>query len=322
MRIGSFNLENLGRRFADAAFFRERLAVLGPQVARLDADVLCLQEVDGVKAPGASGRSLEALEALLEAADVGRYALAASVRRETGRPAEQHNLVVASRLPIRAHRQYLNDLVPALRRPFLAADPPDAAPRPVPFDRPVLHAEIALRGGRTLHVLDLHFKAPVASPVPGGKASASTWASTAAWAEGYYLSAIKRAGQALEARLAIDAVLDAEPDALIALAGDFNAEANETPLSIVAAPAEETGNARLAARSLSLLDHAVPDWRRFTVIHRGRKVMLDHLLASRALMAAFRGLEIHNEALLDETVALAGEGPWSFHAPVVAVFDL
>ena len=52
--------------------------------------------------------------------------------------------------------------------------------------------------------------------------------------------------------------------------------------------------------------------------------MVDHLLVSRALMAFYRGLEIHNEALGDEVVAYAGidRSPESFHAPLVAEFEL
>ena len=41
------------------------------------------------------------------------------------------------------------------------------------------------------------------------------------------MAAMKRSGQALEARLTVDAIFDAEPEALIAVAGDFNAEAAE-----------------------------------------------------------------------------------------------
>jgi hypothetical protein len=50
--------------------------------------------------------------------------------------------------------------------------------------------------------------------------------------------------------------------------------------------------------------------------------MLDHLLVSRPLLAWYRGVEIHNEALGDELVtshAVRGS-PESFHAPVVAEF--
>ena len=44
------------------------------------------------------------------------------------------------------------------------------------------------------------------------------------WAEGFFAAAIKRAGQALELRLAVERIFDAEPNAVIAVCGDFNAE--------------------------------------------------------------------------------------------------
>ncbi len=104
--------------------------------------------------------------------------------------------------------------------------------------------------------------------------------------EGYFLASIKQSGQALEARLATDRVFDADPVALI--------------------------------------EHSLPASRRFTVIHAGRRLMLDHMLVSRPLMAYFRELEVHNEMLGDELVAqtLAHPSPESYHAPIVAEFDI
>jgi exonuclease III len=52
--------------------------------------------------------------------------------------------------------------------------------------------------------------------------------------------------------------------------------------------------------------------------------MVDHILASRALYAHFRGAEVHNEWLGDEAVGF-GKGlhsAASYHAPLVAEFDL
>jgi exonuclease III len=52
--------------------------------------------------------------------------------------------------------------------------------------------------------------------------------------------------------------------------------------------------------------------------------MLDHVLVSRALLAGYRGSEIHNELLHDESLAFATDKlyPESDHAPVVATFEL
>jgi hypothetical protein len=99
-------------------------------------------------------------------------------------------------------------------------------------------------------------------------------------------------------------------------------------MRLLAGSEEDTGSGDLAGRVLVAAENSLPEDRRFTVIHNGRRVMLDHLLLSRALMAWYRGAEIHNEALSDELVGYAnamsegGLSPESYHAPVVAVFEL
>jgi endonuclease/exonuclease/phosphatase family metal-dependent hydrolase len=203
------------------------------------------------------------------------------------------------------------------------ADPPASQDDPISWDRPLLHAEIGLADGRTLHVLNLHLRAPIAAPVPGRKAGGA-WASASAWAEGLFVASVKRSAQALEARIAIDRILDEDPDALVVVAGDFNAGTQEAPTRILLADVADTGNGDLARRSLVALERTVPEAQRYSVIHAGNRLMLDHLLASRPLLALYRGLEIHNETLGDEVVAHAAvEGsPESYHAPVVAIFDV
>jgi exonuclease III len=52
--------------------------------------------------------------------------------------------------------------------------------------------------------------------------------------------------------------------------------------------------------------------------------MIDHILASRALLTFYQGTEIHNEYLPDESGAFRTDVkfPESDHAPVVAEFLL
>jgi endonuclease/exonuclease/phosphatase family metal-dependent hydrolase len=64
-RIATFNLENLGDPSGDGTALEHRIAALRPQLLRLDADILCLQEVNAQQEPG-HGRSLRALDALLQ----------------------------------------------------------------------------------------------------------------------------------------------------------------------------------------------------------------------------------------------------------------
>jgi endonuclease/exonuclease/phosphatase family metal-dependent hydrolase len=322
MRVATFNLENLGGRATDPEAFAQRLEILTPQVMRLDADIVCLQEINGDRAGPGLPRQLVALDRLLENTPYCDFHRATTTHPATGHPADRHNLAILSRWPFAASAQYHHSFVLPPVHTFTTADPPSGAARALSWDRPILHASISLPGGSTLHIVNLHLKAPLAASVPGQKLDEFAWKSSSAWAEGYYVAAIKRAGQALEVRMLIDRIFDEDPDASILVAGDFNAEEREVPARIVAAELEDTANGDLAGRVMVPLEHSLSESRRYTVIHRGRKIMLDHMFASRALLAGYQGLEIHNEALGDELVAYASVdgSPESYHSPIVACF--
>ncbi|MDX2155755.1 MAG: endonuclease/exonuclease/phosphatase family protein [Hyphomicrobiaceae bacterium] len=315
MRVATFNLESLDEPV------EPRAAVLRPALERLEADVLCLQEVNGQHVAGRRDRAFRALDVLLVGTPYASYHRSAT--RSPGRtgPADVHNLVTLSRFAIREERQLLHEAVPPAQVSLVTAEPPTTDAVEVRFERPVLLTGLDC-GGRLITIVNVHLRAPIASAIPGQKSGPFSWRTSGAWAEGYYLSGIKRIGQALELRLLVDGLLDADPGAHLLLTGDFNAEANETPLRLLAAAPEDTGNADLAGRSLVVLDRAIPVSRRFSVVHHGRPQMLDHMLASHALYGRFRGIEVHNEALGDEAIGWAkgvGEGG-SYHAGVVATF--
>jgi endonuclease/exonuclease/phosphatase family metal-dependent hydrolase len=323
LRLATFNLENLDDRPDGAPAFAERVRVLRPLLQRIDADVLCLQEVNAREVAKRQPRSFAALDAVLETTGYAAYHRAAS-SGPSGGPADVHNLVTLSRWPIVGQRQLRNELVQPPRYRLATADPAAAEAIEVMWDRPLLYTAIALPNGRRLHVLNLHLRAPLAAFVPGQKLGPFTWKTVGGWAEGFYLATMKRTGQALEARLLVDRLCDAEPDALVAVAGDLNAEARETPVRAIYGDPEDTGNDALAGRALSPIEMAIPAERRFSVLHHGLKLMLDHLMVSRPLRQAYRGADILNEALPDEYVAWAKgvQIAGSFHAPVIADFEL
>ncbi len=325
LRIATFNLESLDDRPNLVPPLEARIAALRPQLLRLEADVLCLQEVNGQRPPGGGPRRLLALDRLLAGTPYEGFQRAASSRvsgpeESADRGADAvHNLVILSRAPILATEELRHHLVdPPSYRPR-TAKPPLAGPRAVEWDRPILGASIALVGGRRLHVVNLHLRAPLAAPVPGQKRSSQSWNSVAGWAEGFFLATMKRAGQALETRLFIERIFDQEPEALIAVCGDFNAEERQTPLRTIRGDVGDTGNAALAPRALVPLERTLPESQRFSVVHGGRRQMLDHLLVSQALLAGYRHVEVYNEGLADE---LTDAGPESHHAPLVAEFEL
>lgn len=323
MRLATYNLESLDLPPKAKIPLEARAEVLRPILERLDADVLCLQEVNGQRVEGQRGRVLAALDQLLAGTRYADYRRTAT-KGPRGGVLDVHNLVTLSRFPIRAQREVLHGFVHPPQHRLLTAVPSPTEAQPVCFDRPLLVTELDLSEGVGLTVVNLHFRAPLAANVPGQKIEPFVWKTIGGWAEGFFLSAIRRAGQAFELRLLLEQLFDADPHRLIAVAGDFNAEDHEMPLRLAIGAEEDTGNGALSARSLVVLDRALAEDLRWSVLHHGRPQMLDHILASRTLHGAFRGIEVHNEALGDELVGY-GKGirsPASYHAPVVAEFAI
>lgn len=320
-RVATFNLESLDDRAADGDF-ADRVAVLRPQLQRLRADVLCLQEVNAHARTKHGPRDLTALDRLVAGTEYQHFHRVVSLNRGGVHPADRHNLVILSRLPVIAQGQLWHDLVaaPSYR-------PATALPRPmeaaaVEWDRPILHAVLEGPGGHRLHVVNLHLRAPRAAWLAGQKEAHGRWQSVAGWAEGFFLAAVKRAGQALEVRLLVESIMDAESEALIAVCGDFNSDDREAPVRTIRGDEEDTGNGHLAARMLVPVERTMAESQRFSAIHHGHKVMLDHILVSRPLLGWYLGTEVHNEALGDELASPAAiwASPDSYHAPVVAEF--
>jgi len=318
MRIATFNLENLGGGRRHGAPFAERAAVLRPQLERLKADVLCVQEIDAPKSAG-ERRPVE-LERLLEGTAYAEHRLVLSSLGDG--PADVHNLAVLTALPVEQAESIRHALVEPMH--FQRRMAPDQAGVRLEWDRPLQHLTLTLPDGRRLHVFNVHLRAPLAMAMPGQKSGPFTWRSVAGWAEGFFAAALKRAGQALELRLAVERVFDAEPGALVAVCGDFNAEDHDTALRLACAAEDDTGSGHLAARVLTPVERTLPQDRRFTVLHHGRPQMLDHVLASRTLFGDLAAVEIHNEMLEDELIAYGriDRPPESLHAPVVASFNM
>jgi endonuclease/exonuclease/phosphatase family metal-dependent hydrolase len=314
LRLATFNLENLDWSAARADAFERRRAALLPLLAALSADVLCLQEVGGQKPHKHSVRKFLALDRLLEGTRYAAYRRAASHRPGTHAPADVHNLAILSRWPIRAIREIHHDIVPRWSWP----PPRDGEVQPEPlliqWDRPLLYAAIELPTGPLLHLVDLHLRAPRPAPVATARGEGSSKSQT----EGQFVAAQKREGQALEARLFVETIFDAEPDARIAVCGDFNADEHDAPTRLLRGGDNETQS---GPRALTPLEERVDAARRYTVLHAGRPKLIDHMLASNALAAGWRGTEIFNDGLQDEVYALDPiDG--SLHAPIMANFKL
>jgi endonuclease/exonuclease/phosphatase family metal-dependent hydrolase len=321
--VATFNLENFDETPAgQLPTLAERIALMKPQIVRLRADIACFQEVHGQERPGRP-RALLALADLLAGTNLEPATIVSTTAADDV-VFDVRNIVVASLLPVTDRQQLRNTLVaePLYRR--LTAIPPDAGAVPIGIERPILHVTIDLGPAGPLHVINVHLKSKLPTDIPGQKLDTFTWRTPGAAAEGGFVSSMKRMSQAVEVRLLVDQILDADPGARIIVAGDFNATPDEIPVMLIRGTVEDTGNREHAARVLVPVEQTIPESSRYTLFHQGKGQMLDHMLVTRNLLAAYRGSEIHNEILHDESAAFATDTkyPESDHAPVVATFDL
>jgi endonuclease/exonuclease/phosphatase family metal-dependent hydrolase len=248
MRIATFNIENLDDGPVNPerdAPFEVRVRILRPMLERLRADIICFQEVHGQRDADTGPRTLRALKTLLEGTRYAGYSLSSTLAGDGGVEALR-NLVVS------AHPDWSVEEVRSIQNTLVS--PPqysrvtavgDQSPIPIIWERPTQYVRLARSGEPPLHVLNVHFKSKNPTNVPGQKINNFTWATASGWAEGYFLSSMKRVGAALEARIFIDKLFDAEPEARILICGDFNAEPNEVPAMAIRGMTEYTGNPEL-----------------------------------------------------------------------------
>ncbi len=321
LRIATFNVENLDDGPEVEPALSKRIALIRPQLERVRADILCLQEVHS-QGP-ANNRTLAALDELISGTEYAGFERRTTLTVNNDLY-DKRNLVTLSRFPITSDAIIRDSSGPRPSYKMATADPADTTANPVSWERPMLRTSVDLGAAGTLHLINVHLKSKLASNIPGKKKDNYTWETVSAWAEGSFISSMKRVGQALQARLLIDSLFDEEPGALIAMAGDFNARSDEVPVRAICGPVEETGNPDHAPRIMVPCENNVPQSSRYSLLHLGVGEMLDHVLVSRSLLRYFTHAEIHNEALPDESGAFRTEDkfPESDHAPVIAEFQV
>lgn len=320
-RIATFNLENFDDIPDKLPSVETRIAVMRPQLLRLKADVLCFQEVHGQEQPG-QPRRLLALDKLLKDTPYEHYHRISTKTTDGSQVYDKRNLVIISRKNIESSEQIKHDYIDPPKYKKVTAIPSEDA-KDVEWERPILKAKINISAGKDLHILNLHLKSKLPSTINGQKKSQYVWKNSSSWAEGYFLSSMKRVGQALEARKVIDGIFDTDPNAYIVICGDFNAVEDSVPVKAIRGAVEQTGNPDLASRELFSCENGVAKSARYSLFHQGRGEMIDHLLVSRNMVQYFNYTKIHNEMLHDESKAFTNDKlfPESDHAPVVVEFE-
>ena len=326
LRVATFNIENLDDKSDDKnPPIEVRAPILRTVINRLNADILCLQEVHGQELPGHTSnnpkRNFAALDEVLKGTRYETFNRA-HTKTTSGEPFDVRNLII---LADPAHSiefdQHKNTEIEKLQYRKVTAIPTEQDAKDITWERPILHAKINVAGMGTIHVLNLHLKSRLASNVTGQK-DGFKWNSAAGWAEGYFLSSIKRVGQALETRVLLDKIFDEDANAKVLVCGDFNAEPGEVPVEAICGRVENTDNPDLRHSVLIPCSSGIADSVRFTHYHHGNGNLLDHVLISQSLLQHFRHAEIHNEDLHDESLPFTFDTkyPESDHAPFVVEF--
>lgn len=312
--IGNLDREGFGAHAQRRAkqLYRRKIEAVAAVVARMNADVIAFQEIEGAQVLDAVSAALPGmryLPALAGAADHRGIACG-----------------LLTRLPVVSHEVHG---VGELAFPTFA----DGDGRPfmgrLHGRRGLLECDIELSDGGLLTVMVVHLKS--ARPVPRLTESGVSAPINDHYgaAEGATRAMVLRLAEALQVRSRVDARLHRDGRAQIAVLGDLNDGPDSVTVRAVAGELIETPRGRhtdldaLAALDAGVLQHCVrgvPEGSRHTLLHRGARLQFDHVLASRALWRRFRGAQVLNETLRE-----GGDG-WreevdSDHAAVVARFE-
>ena len=222
--------------------------------------------------------------------------------------------------------QYRSSLLKKFKYQKVTAKPEETETKKISFERPILYTKIQIHNGFHIHLITVHLKSRIPTDIPGQQKPNKDyiWLSSSGWAEGFFLSSLKRVAQALEMRILVDKLFDEDSNANIIVCGDFNAHPDEVPVEAITGRIENTSNPLLVPRVLTPCSNTIPATARYTYLHQGQKRLLDHMLISRNMLNHYQKAEIHNETLHDEGVAFAYDEkfPESDHAPFVVQFEI
>ena len=163
IRVATFNVENHDDKQEQTPSFDERIAIMKPQLIRLDADILCLQEVHGQETPG-EPRRLLALNKILENTPYADYNQISTMTSAGDQVYDERNLVIISRLEITEHSQYRHEHIPAPYYQKVMSIPVEDEAKRITWERPILYAKISLPDNKIIHVLNLHLKSRQLGP--------------------------------------------------------------------------------------------------------------------------------------------------------------
>lgn len=272
-----------------------KLTHLASVLAQANADVVALQEVG-------SAQVVRELIARLPQLGYGEPVVGTADARGI-------RCAVVSRLPVLASRVHTAEALPFPI--FVAGDPQPFGVR-IPLRRGIVGARIDAGPLGPIDVLVAHFKSNRPLPLrdPGGEVTPVT---SRDFAEAQLRTLVWRGAEALFVRGLVDDLVAESPSGHVLVAGDLNDHPDSTVLRVV------TGGGPLALAHCADL---IPEEGRFSVLHRGERAQIDHVLATRPLRERLIEARFLNEGLRDHGPHDDDAPPAvdSDHAPLVVTF--
>ncbi|MCK4351781.1 endonuclease/exonuclease/phosphatase family protein [candidate division WOR-3 bacterium] len=196
----------------------------------------------------------------------------------------------------------------------------------IKWDRPLLEVPVVLPGETNTLVFVVHLKSQLATRIPQGvkdRQYGYTWKTLGYHAQGNFLSAVRRVGQAMDLRQILDKRLKEDLNRPIVVLGDFNGNFHSPTVKTVVGDRVAAGNPDLLEFEMVPCELVLPESQRYTYIYEGCKNMLDHILITKNLASRLKGMRILNESLKDEHIPFRSEVyfPEPDHAPIVVEFE-
>lgn len=332
LKVVTWNVENLFRpaqaeEHAVWERYENKLALLARVLAHLDADVVALQEVGG----------LEPLSDLQRQSPLAAYAHAEASLFPDDRGIR---VAVLSKHAILA-REDIVDFPPGPALRISGLNSAGAVEPLVRMSRGALRVQVDV-AGTPVHIITAHLKSKLLTfPRPhGGSAFVPNNEDERAQVAGIAL--LRRTAEAVTLRMRANALLEGNGNAPLLVLGDLN-DVPEAQTSLVfAGPSgSELGTGGFARADagddvrLFNIAAAIASERRYSRVHRGRKELLDQILASEELFAVDAQQRRQPPLAADAFVDFAGqlasvtENPNERaadiapdHAPVTASFTL
>lgn len=283
---------------------RNKVESVANILSRLDADVVCLQEVKN-----------ERVCRLVLDELAGRIAPYSTVVVGGGDDARGIKTAVLTRLALAGEpqRHTVVEDPTGFGLPRIAETDPD--PVVMHFRRGLLEVPLVMRDGSRLIVFNVHLKSNFPAHLKPPQSQGDL-------AEGVVRAGMLRLGEALRVRRLVDQRLSQTPAPHVVVAGDFNQGPESMVVRAVAGDAVE-GARRNLPGWLHSATAGIPADRRWSIHWRGQRELLDHLLISKGLWSRFQEARILNEVLYDPDASLkerSREGAESDHAAVLALF--